>query len=286
MTKVSIRHEIPHILNSQHLEEFFLSRAAFENVNVARPLLIAAHPDDETIGAGVLLRRRNNFRVVHVTEGSPSDPKDAVAAGCPSREAYAEARRNEVVEAMAMAGIPSDAITNLEFTDQQVAFHLKELTRRIAGIIDQVKPDIVLTHAYEGGHPDHDSVAFACHLAHRMRGIETAFALCEFTGYHMGKEGMEISRFLAGDEDGLFTYCLSPEEQEFKIRMINKFTTQARTLEPFLRPELETFRIAPHHNFTRPPHEGKLWYENFEWGVDGLSWRKMAAQTLSDFSHP
>ena len=271
--------------HSAKLEEFFLSRSPLKTEGT-RALLVAAHPDDETIGAGVLLRRRNNCRVVHVTDGSPLNPGDAIAAGCPDREAYAAARREEAVKAMATAGIPANAITSLQFTDQRVAFHLEELTRVIAGIIDQTTPEIVLTHAYEGGHPDHDSVAFACHMAYRMRSPEKAFTLCEFTGYHMGNGAMEVARFLDGGAEGQCTYRLSPEEQDFKIRMIEKFTTQARTLQPFLHPEVEIFRTAPRYDFTSAPHAGKLWYENFNWGMDGVTWREMASQTLKEFSHP
>lgn len=283
---MSIRHEIVRDRRRlPSLEEFFLSRVSLK-IDITRTLLVAAHPDDETIGAGVLLRRRSNFRVVHVTEGSPLNPADAVAAGCSNREAYAAARRRETVEAMAMAGIPADAITNLQFTDQRIAFHLEDLARLVLNIIDEIRPEIVLTHAYEGGHPDHDSVAFACHMAHRTCSPERAFRLCEFTGYHLGNGGMEISRFLGGDDEGQYTYRLKSEEQEFKVRMIEKFATQARTLQPFLPPEVEKFRVAPQYDFTRPPHAGKLWYENFNWGVDGVMWREMASQTLSDFFHP
>ena len=32
-------------------------------------------------------------------------------------------------------------------------------------VLDDVRPDVVLTHAYEGGHSDHDATAFAVHLA-------------------------------------------------------------------------------------------------------------------------
>jgi LmbE family N-acetylglucosaminyl deacetylase len=46
-----------------------------------RTLLIAAHPDDETVGAAILISQSPGIRVVHVTEGSPPDPADALAAG-------------------------------------------------------------------------------------------------------------------------------------------------------------------------------------------------------------
>ncbi len=144
------------------------SLAAESKQILPRTLLIAAHPDDETIGAGALLRRRPNIKVIHVTDGSPLNASDALGAGFTTREEYAEARRKETVQALAQAGIREDAITNLQFTDQQLSFQLKEVTQRVLAVVRQFQPEVVLTHAYEGGHPDHDSVAFACHIARRL----------------------------------------------------------------------------------------------------------------------
>ncbi|MFL6303637.1 MAG: PIG-L deacetylase family protein [Candidatus Sulfotelmatobacter sp.] len=262
------------------LEGFFLSRA--EQANTPRTLLIAAHPDDETIGAGALLRRRPNIKVIHVTDGSPLNPGDALAAGFATRADYAEARRKETVQALAHAGIREDAITNLQFTDQQLSFQLKEVTERVLAVVRQFQPEVVLTHAYEGGHPDHDSVAFACQMARRA----ASFCLCEFAGYHAGCAGMEIHTFLPRAQQTQYTYRLNSDEREFKIAMIKKFATQERTLQPFTQPEVERFRVAPEYDFTRPPHDGKLWYENFNWGTEGATWRKMASQTLSEILHP
>ena len=45
---------------------------------------------------------------------------------------------------------------------------------------------VVLTHAYEGGHPDHDAVAFAVHRAARR----TSAAVVEMPFYHAGPDGV------------------------------------------------------------------------------------------------
>jgi N-acetylglucosamine malate deacetylase 2 len=92
--------------------------------------------------------------------------------------------------------------------------------------------------------------------------------------------------FLPRSGEPQFEYDLNAEERNLKLRMAEKFTSQRRTLQPFCRPEAERFRVAPQYDFTRPPHEGRLWYENFNWGVDGKTWRKMASQTLREIFHP
>ena len=97
---------------------------------------------------------------------------------------------------------------------------------------------------------------------------------------------MEIYAFLPIEHQVQYIYQLNADERELKIAMIKSFTTQQRTLQPFTQLEVEIFRVAPQYDFTRPPHEGKLWYENFNWGTDGASWRKMASQTLSEILHP
>jgi hypothetical protein len=130
----------------EEMQSFFLSPA--EQANTPSTLLIAAHPDDETIGAGALLKRRPKIRVIHVTDGSPLNPADAIAAGFTTREEYAEARRKETVQALAQSGVREDAITTLHFTDQQLAFHLKELSEGVLALVRQFQPEIVLTHPF------------------------------------------------------------------------------------------------------------------------------------------
>ena len=48
------------------------------------------------------------------------------------------------------------------------------LTMSIAAVLREQQPDAVVTHAYEGSHPDHDAIAFA---------VQTACALLEMDGW-------------------------------------------------------------------------------------------------------
>ena len=250
-----------------------------QGVSVPRTLLIAAHPDDETIGAAIRISRTPGIGIVHVTEGSPVNPADAVRAGFSTRKAYAEARREEAFRALALAGIPRDAVTNLYFIDQKVAFELESLTLRLLVLFEQFRPQIVLTHAYEGGHPDHDSVAFACHSAktlHELERPESGFQLLEFTSYHADAGGIAAYEFLPIPNWKEFPHLLTPSERELKIAMLREFTSQQKTLEAFMQPEVEPFRPAPRYDFRRAPHLGRLFYEYFDWGIDGATWRDFA----------
>lgn len=274
---ISVDSNGPVAFASESPEDFLFGTTGI----VPRTLVIAAHPDDETIGAGILMERLRGVQIVHVTDGSPMNMWDAVAAGFGTRDAYAEARRQETLEALALAGVPESSISNLHFTDQQTSLHLQELIARIVEILEQANPDVLLTHAYEGGHPDHDSVAFACHMARTIcsrRGAEVC-QLLEFCGYHAADHAICVYEFLPSQGCREFRLPLTAEERDRKIQMLRTFRTQARTLTPFLSPQWEIFRSAPRYDFSRPPHQGRLFYEHFNWGLDGETWRKLAAQT-------
>src|SRR5262249_51185210 len=125
--------------------------------------VVVAHPDDETIGCGATLRRLPLVRVVHVTDGAPSNMIDAVRLGLSSRESYATVRSAELTAALALAGGPPWHHRRLGLTDQTAAFALEELVHRLEPLLCQAS--IIMTHAFEGGHPDHDASAFAVHAA-------------------------------------------------------------------------------------------------------------------------
>jgi LmbE family N-acetylglucosaminyl deacetylase len=226
---------------------------------------------------------------VHVTEGSPSNPADAFAAGFSTREAYAAARREEAIRALSLADIPRDDITNLHFTDQTVAFELESLTLRLLALFEQFRPQVVLTHPYEGGHPDHDSIAFACHSARKLHELEhpdSQFDLLEFTSYHADAGGITAYEFLPSADSKEFRQVLTPAQRQLKIAMLREFKTQQKTLEPFLQPEVESFRVAPDYDFRRPPHLGRLFYECFDWGIDGGTWRDLAKDAQRHLLNP
>jgi LmbE family N-acetylglucosaminyl deacetylase len=250
-------------------------------------LLVVAHPDDETIGAGALLSRQNSAEIVYVTEGAPKRMTDALAAGFSTQDAYASARIAEAKNALRLAGIPPASIRNMRYTDQQVAFRLKDLAQDLLHILEQHAPETMLTHAYEGGHPDHDSVAFACHLALKLYcagGNRPAPQFLEFAAYHGEGGRMKTYEFLPWDGVAEQRHQLTPAEQSLKTQMLHAFSTQTRTLRPFLPPLVEVYRRAPAYDFTRAPHSGKLFYEQFDWGIDGASWRNLAREARNDLN--
>lgn len=218
--------------------------------NAARILIVAAHPDDEVIGAGGHFPDfGGRLTILHVTSGSPRDLADALRAGCSTREEYAALRREEAFSAAALGGIAPSQFHFLDFGDQETADHPEELSSRIRGVFEHLDPSIVITHPYEGGHPDHDTVARA--VAEAARG----FSVWEFTSYHATPAGVVTGKFLDGDGVAV---PLSEERRERKQRMLDCFVTQAATLRMFST-DVERFRPAPKYDFAAPPHSGPLY---------------------------
>lgn len=226
--------------------------------HAGRTLLIVAHPDDEAVGCGSVLHRVRNLYIAYVTDGSPENLYDAHRNGFATREEYASARRAE-----ASAAVPHAEMFWLGFTDQKTAHQMDKLTEAVSDLIDRVRPDLVLTHPYEGGHPDHDAVAFAVHAAYPTPW--------EFTSYHANPDFV-AEEFLPPHDDVL-TIELTPEDRARKRGIMECYRTQQEVLRLFpLR--YERFRPAPKYDFEKPPHPGQLHYERFDWGITGQQFRR------------
>ncbi len=257
--------------------------AGLQQGSMPRALVFFAHPDDEVLAIGGRLERWRDATFVSATDGAPSDGADARQHGFASLADYREARRQELRAAFADAALPADLLRVLAVddegsvvADQQAALHLPELTRTFLQMLHELRPEVVLTHPYEGGHPDHDACAFAAHTAVRMLGGATV-PIVEAPSYHAGPHGLETGRFLphqgAGQER---RWVLSAAERAAKHRRLACFASQQTTLAQF-GCEVELLREAPAYDFLQPPHAGELWYERYPWGMTGERFRQLAA---------
>lgn len=248
-----------------------------------RVLLALAHSDDEVLAVGGRLERFGRSRLLTITDSAPRNGADARDHGFASLEEYRRSRHAEMFAALADAGL-TEAVAppfSKQVPDQEAAFHLKSLARALAEEIRSFMPEAILTHPYEGGHPDHDACAFAVHAAVRLAG--SSLAILETPFYNAGENGlMRTGIFLPSTTDATEIVCpLNTVEQERKRRRLACFVSQASTLAQF-RVKEERFRLAPAYDFTRPPHEGRLLYETFPWGMDGARFRTLAAQGMEE----
>ena len=255
----------------------------------ARILLLAAHPDDETIGASAILARVPGASVVFLTDGAPNDPQYRSPHVSGSRELYACVRAEEAASALSFVDVPPERMLFLSGVDQEAIFRVADLIDEFVPIIREFKPSVIITHPYEGGHPDHDTAALIARISVQIaRQQANSPDILEMTSYHSAEGSRVAGEFLnspsllGGQVEPAVRLTLSPEERTRKARMLGCYVSQWHVLSDFpLEPE--RLRRAPMYNFTRPPHEGQLWYESLHWPLTGPRWSELAGEVLAEF---
>src|SRR5687768_13186648 len=227
---------------------------------MARLLVIAAHPDDESVGAASLLTTLPECSVLHLTDGVPRDRSLWASGAEPTADGYSSQRRGEALRAMRIAGISPSDVHCLGMVDQELALHLADLARELVRWMIALSPELIITHAYEGGHPDNDSVAFASAAARDLllRSGQRAPLLLEMALYHGAGGEMTVGQFVASDEVGppQIQCAFRGAALDRKHEMLRCFESQAEGLAPFFSLEYERFRPAPRYDFHVPPHFG------------------------------
>ena len=266
-----------------------LQRLLTPNLHSTRVVILAAHPDDETIGASLLLAKFPLTRVIFLTDGAPKDRRFWPPDMHGSRENYAAMRRRESAAAMAHAGISEAQISWLGATDQEAIFDAPRLASRLCELLRCQPADVLITHPYEGGHPDHDCAALIARLViDKKKQTNDALnsapcrhaaapVLCEMTSYHARNGACVTGEFLDPDASTEIVLELSKQDRERKQRMTAEYKSQRLVLENFPIVS-ERLRIAPEYDFSRPPHASKLWYECMNWPITGEKWREVAAR--------
>jgi len=265
--------------NSQSREIFY--RLAPGRLDGALSLaILAAHPDDETLGASYLLAHLPETRVIYLTDGAPRDRRLWSPLVQGSRSDYARIRRAEAEKALVHAGISGQRIACLGGVDQEAIFDARRLTWQLVDRLEACRVDALLTHAYEGGHPDHDAAALIASLALSRLAEEKRPRLLEMTSYHARGGRCVSGEFLDPDTAGEIPFQLSEEDHKRKREMLDEYGSQQLVLANFPL-EAERIRRAPAYDFSLPPHAGTLWYESMAW-LEGGRWREQALGALRE----
>ncbi len=234
---------------------------------LGKTLVIVAHPDDEAVGCGSLLQRIREPLIVFCTDGAPRNRYFWEKFG--SREAYAALRRDEARRALAQVGIqrfeflPPEPNPGLLFADQELFLHVPAALERLNEMVENLHPEALLTLAYEGGHPDHDTCAFFTWWLAR----EHVLPAWELPLYHRAAGAMVKQQFMLPEGDEVL-FDATVEEVARKRAMLDEYVSQHDTIAEF-NPAIERFRPQPAYDFMRPPHPGVLNYEAWQWPVTG-----------------
>ena len=128
-------------------------------------IVVAAHPDDETLGCGGLIAsaaaRGLRVRIVVVTDGSDSHPRSAST----NAERLRDRRGGEVREAVARLA-PEASITFLGFSDGQTREHRADITDALRAELHTAGAGTWIAVPWSGdGHRDHRVVGEAAAVA-------------------------------------------------------------------------------------------------------------------------
>jgi LmbE family N-acetylglucosaminyl deacetylase len=223
-----------------------------------RILIAVAHADDETLGCFSLMNDpAHEVHILHATDSAPRDLKYALRSGFTSRQAYLQARQDEMLAVLALAGLPPSRYHCLGFADQEAPIYW----RQIRDYVTAFSAGRIYTHAYEGGHPDHDALAFA------LAGLPN---LWEFPLYNGFAGEFVPHTFLDGGGE---TVVLDENQRRQKSAWLACFASQQRVIGMFPVTH-ELFRPMKAYDFSAPPHPGELYYERRQLGWTWPSWRE------------
>jgi LmbE family N-acetylglucosaminyl deacetylase len=146
-----------------------------------RLLVLAPHPDDEVIGCGGVVAHHLNggsrVRVVVATDGGQ--------AGAPATR---EKESRKALSLLCSAGNPAGETTFLGYPDRELAAHRDELSQRLASILREYRPDLILVASPIEFHPDHLALATTfCELIQRDDTLFADLAIAKVAFYEVGQ---------------------------------------------------------------------------------------------------
>lgn len=152
-----------------------------------RLLVVAPHPDDETLANGLLIQRvraaGGAVRILLLTDGDNNPwPQRWLerrwSIGAAERERWGRRRRTECEEALHRLGVPASALQPLGWPDMGVLDYLLQPGRQalaeLAAALDDFAPDLVAMPALGDRHPDHGAAHVLMRVALARSGCAAA----------------------------------------------------------------------------------------------------------------
>ena len=208
--------------------------------------------------------------LIHVTAGESENGSFEAHAGFENTEIYVAQRERELDEALLHLQLSDFTRNSYLHPDGAVVYRMEELIKHLEGAL--AKADTVFTHAFEGGHPDHDACSLAVQIAcHRLGERGNSPDRWEFSGYHFYCGSQRRGQLWRMKGRKIHRILLGSERIERKKAAIAAFTSQKKVLAGF-PVEYEEIRRAPIYNFTRPPPPGVFLYDWSGLDLKGLDW--------------
>ncbi|WP_176559228.1 PIG-L deacetylase family protein [Rubellimicrobium roseum] len=256
----------------------FLDRLARRERIPERVVVVVAHPDDEVLAAGSRMNRMENLTVIHLTDGAPRDMEDARRLGLSSRDDYGRMRRREVVAAMDALGADPELLCYWH-PDKEAILHGPAILDQL--VEDLGEAQVVITHAYEHGHPDHDTAALGVRLALRRLSADgrEVPGVYEFPIYAIEGDRPVFGRFHPDPKSPETVLHLTEAERARRDAALAEYRSQSGVLG-FASQWEERLRPAPLYDFRQPAPQGLAWYDRHGWDMTLARWREHANALL------
>ena len=133
-------------------------------------LVLAVHPDDETLGrGGTLLKHKDNNDQIHLL----------IATSIDETQDYYEKREREIEQISKLYGFKS--VNNLRLKTMRVdEYSISELVVKISNLINSIKPNIIYLPFLHDVHSDHRKIfeaAFSCTKSFRYPFLKKIYMM-------------------------------------------------------------------------------------------------------------
>jgi len=129
-----------------------------------RIVVLAPHPDDETLGCGgtirLLLKSKKSVKVVFLTSGDKADPDHKLSKADHQDShvtGYALLREKEALKALKDLGVTDYEF--MRFPDRAIHENYKEVLEKLLRITDVFMPDVIYSPSMIELNPDHRAAA-------------------------------------------------------------------------------------------------------------------------------
>jgi LmbE family N-acetylglucosaminyl deacetylase len=199
----------------------------------SRLMVLAPHPDDETLAAGGLLQQAlaagAAVRVLFLTAGDNNPWGQRVLErrwriGPADRRRYAWQRRSEAEGAMAALGVRVEDGIWLGYEDQGLTRLLlagdMRIVNNLAGRINEWRPTLLVTPSLLDLHPDHSAAGLAARLA--LDGLAVDGCPADRLEYLIHTRGSQCPR------DRILTLTLSDRQRVCKRQAVLCHASQVK----------------------------------------------------------
>jgi LmbE family N-acetylglucosaminyl deacetylase len=219
-------------------------------MDLTRTLVIAPHPDDESIAAGGLLQRAiaagGEVRVIVVTNGD-NNPwpvrylKKKVRINDADRAEWGALRREESRRALAALGVPASASAFLGFPDRLLTTMARHGDHRvrdaIADAIEAFAPSLLVIPSAFDLHPDHRAIGWFAHDV--AKGVDIVTYVIHG---HPPHNRLAFRLELDAEEAKRKRAAIECHQSQLVLSR-TRFLSYARPVEEFFHPEFDIARL-------------------------------------------